>query len=79
MTLEKVPHARPRYSAPDPVTLQFTNENPVSSNRLIRFCAVRAPYATCEPTNPEEQRRLFPGATRHLLVPTTGPCPPAAT
>lgn len=43
MTLEKGPHALPRYKAPEPVTLQFTNENPVSSNMLLLPCAVRAP------------------------------------
>jgi len=42
-TRENKPHALPRYNAPDPVTLQFTNENPVSSSMLILFCAVRAP------------------------------------
>lgn len=46
MTLEKGPHALPRYNAPEPVTLQFTKLNPVSSNILLLPCAVTAPV-TC--------------------------------
>lgn len=45
-TRENAPHARPKYTvaSPEPVTLQFTNENPVSSLGSDLFCAVRDPF-----------------------------------
>jgi hypothetical protein len=42
-TREYVPHARPKYTSPEPVMLHSMNTNPPGSLGLSRFCAVIEP------------------------------------